>query len=177
LVPSPSERSQVPHHRPILGGNQGAGTVTYSYCQQVGHLLNHCPLRQLLKEKFMNIHQHVFPTTTIVVPNVSVLGTQGTNPSINYTIVLVNYQTTWSQPITPIVPSKISMLPTSLYPMWYNVIPPFVPLDPNCIQHIQLKQKDLIPRFLGIIHVPRNVYPVLEQHVAPPIHTPYFVRN
>jgi hypothetical protein len=23
------------------------------------------------------------------------------------------------------------MLPTSTYPMWYNVIPPFVPLDPN----------------------------------------------
>jgi hypothetical protein len=34
------EGSQVPHHRPILGGNQGVGTLTCSYCQQVGHLFN-----------------------------------------------------------------------------------------------------------------------------------------
>jgi hypothetical protein len=27
------ERSQVPHHRPILGANQGVGTSTCSYCQ------------------------------------------------------------------------------------------------------------------------------------------------
>ncbi len=51
------------------------------------------------------------------------------NPSIVHTLVLVNYQTTWSQPITPIVPSKTNMLPTSTYPMWYNVISPFVALD------------------------------------------------
>ncbi len=51
------------------------------------------------------------------------------NPSIVHTPVLVNYQTTWSQPITPIVPGKTNMLPTSTYLMWYNVIPPFVPLD------------------------------------------------
>jgi hypothetical protein len=43
LVPSPSERSQVPHHKPILGANQGVGIVTRSYCYQMGHLFNHCP--------------------------------------------------------------------------------------------------------------------------------------
>jgi hypothetical protein len=48
----------------VLGGNQGVGTVTCSYCQQLGHLLNPCPfiddkLRQLLKEEVMNVHQPV----------------------------------------------------------------------------------------------------------------------
>ncbi len=61
--------------------------------------------------------------------------------------------TTWSQPVTPIVPGKISMLLISTYPMWYNVIPPFVPLDPSLYPNIQLEQKDLIPQSLGIIQV------------------------
>jgi len=39
----------------------------------------------------MNIHQLVLPTTIIVVPNVTILGTQAMNPSIGHTIVLVNY--------------------------------------------------------------------------------------
>jgi hypothetical protein len=79
-IPSPSERSQVPHHIPISRGNQGVGIVTHSYCHQMGHLLNHCPLvddrlRQLLWEEVMNVHQLVLPTITIIVPNVSVLRT------------------------------------------------------------------------------------------------------
>ncbi len=31
-VLSPSERSQVPHHIPVSGRNQGVGTITCSYC-------------------------------------------------------------------------------------------------------------------------------------------------
>jgi hypothetical protein len=47
----------------------------------MGHLFNCCPfvddrLRQLFREEMMNTHQHVLPTTTIVVPNVFVLGIQ-----------------------------------------------------------------------------------------------------
>jgi hypothetical protein len=44
-IPRPSERSQVLHHRPILGGNQGVGTITYSIvnrwdtCLNIVHLL------------------------------------------------------------------------------------------------------------------------------------------
>jgi hypothetical protein len=53
LVLGPGVRSQVLDHRPISRGNQGAGTVTCSYCHQMGHFFNHCPLiddklRQLL---------------------------------------------------------------------------------------------------------------------------------
>jgi len=90
---------QVSHHRLILGRNQGDGTMTYSYCHQMGHLFNHYPfvddkLRQLFREEGMNTHQHVLPTTTVVIPNVSILGTQAMNPSIGHRVVPVNYQTT-----------------------------------------------------------------------------------
>jgi hypothetical protein len=37
------ERSLVPHHKQVSGGNQGVGTITYSYYQQVGHLFNRYP--------------------------------------------------------------------------------------------------------------------------------------
>ncbi len=57
----------------------------------------------------MNIHQPIFPNITTIVPNVSILRTEAMNPSIGYITIHVNYQTTWSQPITPIIPSKISM--------------------------------------------------------------------
>jgi hypothetical protein len=39
----------------------------------------------------MIVHQHFLPTTTIVVPNVSVLRTQAMNFSIGHTFILVNY--------------------------------------------------------------------------------------
>ncbi len=83
------ERSQVPQHRPISKGNQGVGIITYSYCQHVGQLFNHCPiiddiLRQFLREEVMNVHQPVLPITTTVVPNVLVLRTQAMNPNINH---------------------------------------------------------------------------------------------
>jgi hypothetical protein len=42
-IPTQGERSQVPHHKPILKGNQGVGTIIFLYHQQVGHLLNHHP--------------------------------------------------------------------------------------------------------------------------------------
>jgi hypothetical protein len=43
-VPGQGESLQVLHHRLISRGNQGVGIVTYSYCHQIGHLFNHCPL-------------------------------------------------------------------------------------------------------------------------------------
>jgi len=42
-MPSPSEKSQIPHHRLVSWGKQGAKTVTCSYCYQMGHMFNHCP--------------------------------------------------------------------------------------------------------------------------------------
>jgi hypothetical protein len=71
----------------------------------------------------MNVHQPIPPPTTTIVPNVFVLGTQTMNLSTCYTIIPINYQATWSQPITPIILGKNNMLPISTYQMWYNVIP------------------------------------------------------
>jgi hypothetical protein len=64
----------------------------------MGHLFNRCPfvddrLRQLLKEEVMNTNQLVFPTITIAIPNVFVLGSQAMNLNIGHMVVLVNYQT------------------------------------------------------------------------------------
>jgi hypothetical protein len=54
----------------------------------------------------MNIYQYVFPTTTIVVPNVFILGIKAMNPSISHTTIPINYKTTWSQLVIPIVSSN-----------------------------------------------------------------------
>jgi hypothetical protein len=50
------------------------------------HMFNRCPfiddrVRQLFREEVMNTHQLVILTTTIAVPNVSVLGIQAMNPT------------------------------------------------------------------------------------------------
>jgi hypothetical protein len=95
-IPSPGEWSQVLHHRPVLGGNQGFRTMNYSYCHQMGHLFNSCPffddrLRQLFREEVMNIHQPIFPTTIVAIPNLSILGTQAMNPSIGHMVIHINY--------------------------------------------------------------------------------------
>jgi len=70
--------------------------MTYSYCHQMGYMFNCYPfvddrLRQLLKEEVMNIHQPIFSTTTITVPNVFVLITHAMNLSIGHTKIHVNY--------------------------------------------------------------------------------------
>ncbi len=79
----------------------------------------------------MNTHQPILPNTIITVPNMSILETQAMNLSIGHMAILVNYQTTWSQLVIPIIPGQTNMLPMSTYPMWYNVISPFVPLELN----------------------------------------------
>jgi len=97
LIVGPGERSQVPHHGPVLTRNQGVRIVTCSYCYQKGHMFSCCPfvddkLRQLLKVEVMNVHdQPILPTIIIAIPNVFILGTQAMNPSIVHIMVLINY--------------------------------------------------------------------------------------
>jgi hypothetical protein len=100
------------------------------------------------------------------------------NPNIGHMIILVNYQTTWSQPIIPIVLTKPSMLLTSTYPIWYNVIPPLVPLDLNLYPCYQTGAKGFDSSIFRTytIYVLGNVYPVLEQ-LVPPTYIPYLVGN
>jgi len=77
----------------------------------------------------MNVCQLIFLATITTILNVYVSRTQAMNLSIGHMVVPINYQITWSQSITIIILGKTSMLPTSTYPMWYDVIPPFVPLN------------------------------------------------
>jgi hypothetical protein len=69
--------------------------MTCSYCHKMGHMFNYCPfvddrLRQLLREEVMNTHQPILPAT-IIVPNVSILGTQAMNLSIGHMTIFVDY--------------------------------------------------------------------------------------
>jgi hypothetical protein len=127
----------------------------------------------------MNIHQHVLPTTIITVPNVFVLRTQAMNHSIGHTTIHVSYKTTLPQLVTSIVLGETSMLPTSTYLMRYNVIPPFVPLDPSLYLAYPIGTKgfDSLISMNYTCYVPRYVYPILEQLVVPPTYIPYVVGN
>jgi hypothetical protein len=101
------------------------------------------------------------------------------NLNIDHTIIPFNYQTTWPQHVTPIVIGKFCVLPIFTYPTWYNVIPPFVPLNPSLYPTNLIRKKgfDLMIFRNYIGYVPRYVYPVSEQPIAPPTYTPHFVGN
>jgi hypothetical protein len=127
----------------------------------------------------MNTHHPIVPTTTITLPNVYVLRTQAMNPNIGHMTMHVNCQTTWSQLITPIVQSKTNMLLTSRYPMWYNVITPFVPLDPSLYPTYLTRTKGLDYLIFRnyTCYVLGNVYRIPQQPVIPPTYIPYSVGN
>jgi hypothetical protein len=63
--------------------------------------------------------------------------------------------------------------------MWYNVIPPFVPLDLSLYLTYPIKIKGLDPSIFRnyIGYVLGYVYPTPEQPIVPPTFTPYFVGN
>jgi hypothetical protein len=63
--------------------------------------------------------------------------------------------------------------------MWNNVIPPFVPLNPNLYPTYFTKTNGLDPSIFRnyTSYVFRYVYPILEQHVVPPIYTPHTIGN
>jgi hypothetical protein len=60
-----------------------------------------------------------------------------------------------------------------------NFIPPFVPLDLSLYPIYQIGAKGLDSSIFKnyTCYVPRNVYLIHEQHVAPPIYIPKFVGN
>ncbi len=63
--------------------------------------------------------------------------------------------------------------------MWYNVIPPFVPLDPSLYPTYFTRIKGLDPSIFRnyTCYVPRYVYSILKQHVVPPMYTPHIIGN
>jgi hypothetical protein len=73
-----------------------------------------------------------------------------------------------------IILGKTGMLPTSTYLMWYNVIHPFVPLDPSLYSTYRTRAKGFDSLIFKnyTCYVPRNVYPVLEQPTVLPTYIP-----
>jgi len=71
------------------------------------------------------------------------------------------------------------MLPTLTYSMWYNVILPFVLLDPSLYPTYQTRTKgfdsSIFNNYTGYVH--GNVYPIFKQLVVPPTYISYFVGN
>jgi hypothetical protein len=63
--------------------------------------------------------------------------------------------------------------------MWYNVIPPFVLLNPNLYLAYPTRTKGLDSSIFWnyIGYVPRNVYLILEQHVVPLTYIPKSIGN
>jgi hypothetical protein len=63
--------------------------------------------------------------------------------------------------------------------MWYNVIPPFVPLDPSLYLAYLIRTKGfdslIFRNYIG--YVPGNVYLILKQLIVPPTYTPYLIGN
>ncbi len=63
--------------------------------------------------------------------------------------------------------------------MWYNVIPPFVPLDLNLYPTYQTRAKGfdylIFKNYTSYVH--GSVYLILEQLVVPPTYIPYLVGN
>jgi hypothetical protein len=71
------------------------------------------------------------------------------------------------------------MLPTSTYPMWYNVIPPFVPLDPSLYPTYPIGTKGFDYSIFKnyTCYVLGNVYLLHGRFVVPPTYIPSYVGN
>ncbi len=106
-------------------------------------------------------------------------GIQITNLSIGHTAIHVSYQSIYQPHVTPFVLSKTNVLRTSTYPMWYNVIPLYVLLDPILYPTypIETKEFDLLIFKNYTCYVHGYVHLTLKQPINPPIHTPHIVGN
>ncbi len=71
-------------------------------------------------------------------------------PSLVIHPTLVNQHLGWQQPITPLIARqpKVILYPPA-YPMWYNIVPPFVPMDPNMYSVYYSKIKGPNPLIFG----------------------------
>jgi hypothetical protein len=83
--------------------------------------------------------------------------------------------TSWQQTITPIVPSHTNNLSFLSYPMWYNVIPPFLFIDSNLYPRYfnGMKMFELVNPRTTTISMTWYPYPRLDQLVMKTSSTPY----
>jgi hypothetical protein len=104
------------------------------------------------------------PTTHVDVP---IQQTQ-IQPSLIANPIPVNQHVGWSQLVTPLIARQPRTVP---HPMWYNIVPSFVPMDPNLypMYYLVIKRPDpLISRrkkgFAVYVAQPQQA-PLVEQLV------------
>ncbi len=69
-----------------------------------------------------------------------------TQPNLVTNLILISQHLGWSQPITPLITGQLKTVP---YLMRYNIIPSFVPMDPNMYSKYYLGIKGLVPLTFG----------------------------
>ncbi len=74
-----------------------------------------------------------------------VLGNQLVNPSIRHMEVPISHQFNWKPLVTPFVQGRTNTLHVSTYPMWYNVIPPYIHLYLNLYLTYTIKVEGFDP--------------------------------
>jgi len=106
-----------------------------AYCQQVAHDFKDCPfvddkLKLLMKEELTTSLHPIVPNTlsTHVGVPMQQLWPQ---PGLVNSSTPISQQLGWQQPITPLIARQPKVVPYPPYPIWYNILPSFVPMDLN----------------------------------------------
>jgi len=97
------------------------------------------------------------------------------NPTFGHTIIPIRYQLILQSHVTPFVPHSTDVFLHLTYPMWYNVIPPYIPLNPNLYSTYPTKIKwfdPLISRNIHIGYILEYVY-LIPELIIPPKQTPH----
>jgi hypothetical protein len=87
----------------------------------------------------------------------------------------ITQPTSWQQIITPIVPGHTNNVSFLSYPMWYNVIPPYLFSDSNLYPRYfnGMKMFELVNHRITIISMAWYPYPRPHQLVITTSNTPY----
>ncbi len=107
--------------------------ITYAYCQQIGHEFKNYPfvddkLKWLLREEFITSLSHVTMNTPTIHVGVFVPQIQSQSSLVIHP-TLINQHLNWQQSITPLITWQPRVMPYPPNLMWYNTIPPFIPMD------------------------------------------------
>jgi hypothetical protein len=87
-----------------------------------------------------------------------------TKLSLVTNLIPINQHLDWPQLVTPLIVRQTKIV---LYPMWYNTIPSFVPMDPNMYSMYYLGIKGLDPLISG--RKKGYATNVIEPKLMPPI--------
>ncbi len=104
--------------------------------------------KQLMRKELITYLQPIVSNTSTTHFGVHV---QQLKPqsSLVTNLTSVNQQLGWQQPITSLIIGQPKVVPYPPYPMWYNSIPSFVPMDHNMYLMYYSKIKGSYPFIFG----------------------------